>query len=190
MPASETSFFHRPTMKKILVVGITAIVLTAPAANAQRSQRSSPIELGIDGGVIFGLDAPRVTVVALPLQDFRIGFLVNDNLELEPRFNLNSIHSGGGSLTAYSFEFGALFQPAGDRVGKGFYGRPYFGVSGTRVSGGASNNNGYLGIGAGLKLPFADRRLATRMEANYTHGFSNAGTNAIGLLIGLSFFTR
>jgi hypothetical protein len=42
----------------------------------------------------------------------------------------------------------------------------------------------------GLKLPFDDRRLATRMEAAYSHTFGNGGANAIGVLIGLSFFTR
>jgi hypothetical protein len=47
-----------------------------------------------------------------------------------------------------------------------------------------------MGLGVGLKIPFSDRRLATRMEANYSHGFSNGGSNLIGLLIGLSFFTR
>jgi len=28
------------------------------------------------------------------------------------------------------------------------------------------------------------------MEANYAHGFSGGGSNLIGVLIGLSFFTR
>jgi hypothetical protein len=177
-------------MKRLVVLGVAALVITAPAAKAQRStsRGSTPIELGIDGGVIFGLDAPRVTVVSLPLQDFRIGFLVTDDLAIEPRFNLNSVHGNGASVTTYDFALGLVYQP--DRVGKGFYGRPFIGVSGASVSGGGSTNNGYLGLGLGLKLPFADRRLATRMEANYAHGFNNGGFNQIGLLIGLSFFTR
>jgi len=178
-------------MKRLLVLSVAAMVFAASAAKGQRSQRAStPIELGIDGGVIFGLDAPRVTVVALPVQSFRVGFLVTDNLALEPRFNLNSIHGGGASVTSYDFALGVVYQPAGDRVGKGFYGRPFIGVSGADVSGAGSNNSGYMGLGVGLKIPFSDRRLATRMEANYAHGFSNGGSNLIGLLIGLSFFTR
>jgi hypothetical protein len=52
------------------------------------------------------------------------------------------------------------------------------------------SHSGYAGAGFGLKLPFADRRLATRMEANDSHGFSGGGSNLIGVLIGLSFFTR
>jgi hypothetical protein len=178
-------------MKRLLAIGVVTMVFSAAAANAQRSQRAStPIELGIDGGIIFGLDAPRTTAIVLPLQDFRIGFLVTNKLALEPRFNLTSVHTGGGSVTSYTFEFGVVYQPSGDRVGNGFYGRPFIGVDGASVSGGGSNNTGYAGIGAGLKIPFSDRRLATRMEANYAHGFSNGGSNQIGLLIGLSFFTR
>lgn len=166
------------------------LVFVALPATAQRSQRSTPIELGIDGGVLFGLNTPRTTVVALPIQSFRVGFLVTDNLALEPRAAINSIHGGGASVTTYDFQLGVVYQPDGDRVGKGLYGRPFLGVSGASVSPGGSNSNGYIGLGVGLKLPFADRRLATRMEANYEHGFGGGGSNIIGVLIGLSFFTH
>ena len=179
-------------MKSLLVLTIAALSVGATSAEAQRPARqsSNPIELGIDGGVLFGLDKPSVSVVGLPTQDFRIGFIVAPRWEIEPRFNLTSIHGGGVSATDYSFAVGALYQPAGDRVGKGLYGRPFIGVSGTSVSGGGSNSNGFAGLGLGLKLPWDDRRMATRMEANYTHGFGNGGGNALGILIGLSFFTR
>ncbi len=178
-------------MKRLLVLSLATLVFAAPAAKAQRQRASTPIELGIDGGVFFGLDAPRTTVVALPVQSFRVGFLVTDNLALEPRAAINSIHGGGASVTTYDFQLGVVYQPDGDRVGKGLYGRPFIGVSGLSVSGaGGNNNNGYMGLGVGLKIPFADRRLATRMETNYEHGFGGGGSNLIGLLIGLSFFTR
>jgi hypothetical protein len=180
-----------PIMKKLLALSVATLVFAALPAKAQRSQRSTPIELGIDGGVLFGLNTPRTTVVALPIQSFRVGFLVTDNLALEPRAAINSIHGGGASVTTYDFALGVVYQPDGDRVGKGLYGRPFLGVSGISVSGAAgNNNNGYMGLGVGLKLPFADRRLATRMEVNYEHGFGGGGSNLIGVLIGLSFFTR
>jgi hypothetical protein len=178
-------------MKRLLVLSVATLAFAAPVAKAQRQRASAPIELGIDGGVLFGLDAPRNTVVALPVQSFRVGFLVTDNLALEPRVSINSIHGGGASVTTYDFQLGVVYQPDGDRVGKGLYGRPFIGVSGFTVSGaGGNNNSGYMGLGLGLKIPFVDRRLATRMEANYEHGFSGGGRNLIGLLIGLSFFTR
>jgi hypothetical protein len=178
-------------MKRLLVLSAATLAFAAPAANAQRQRTSTPIELGIDGGILFGLNTPRTTVVALPVQSFRVGFLVTDNLAFEPRASINSIHGGGASVTTYDFQLGVVYQPDGDRVGKGLYGRPFLGVSGISVSGAAGNNNsGYMGLGLGLKIPFADRRLATRMEANYEHGFGGGGNNIIGVLIGLSFFTR
>lgn len=178
--------------KRLVVLGAVALALAASSAHAQRARSGGgPVELGVDGGVTFGLDDPNTTVVQLPVQDFRLGYFVDDRLELEPRFSLNSIHGGGASLTTYSLELGVLFIPKGDRVGKGLYIRPFLGTVGISVSGGGGNNNsGYGGAGLGLKIPFADRRLATRMEANYAHGFSNGGSNQIGLTIGLSFFTR
>jgi hypothetical protein len=190
--ASSTTSNPVIKMMKGLFFSVAALTLVASSAKAQRSsgRGSTPIELGIDGGVIFGLDNPKVTVVSLPLQDFRIGFLVSPKWEIEPRFNLTSVHGGGFSATDYSFELGALYQPAGDRVGKGLYGRPFLGLTGTSASGGGSQHNGYGGFGLGVKLPFEDRRLATRMEAAYSHTFGNGGANAIGLLFGLSFFTR
>lgn len=179
-------------MKRFLVIGAVTLALTAHVAQAQRGSHrgSGQIELGIDGGISFGLDDPKVTVVALPLQDFRFGYFLNDKVEIEPRFNINSIHTDAGSVTTYEFEAGLLLQPGGDRVGKGLYLRPLVGVSGINASGADGAHTGYAGAGFGLKLPFADRRLATRMEANYTHGFSNGGSNEIGVSIGLSFFTR
>ena len=51
---------------------------------------------------------------------------------------------------------------------------------------GGNNNSGYGGAGVGIKIPFADRRLATRIEANYAHGFSNGGSHQTGLAIGLA----
>jgi hypothetical protein len=169
-----------------------ATMSIAATAQGQRSYRSgsTPIELGIDGAIIFGLDDPRVTALALPLKDFRIGFVVSDKFEIEPRFNLTSARSGGASATEYNLELGVLYQPAGDRAGKGLYGRPFVGIQGSSGTGFASDNSGIIGLGLGLKVPFSDRRLASRLEAAYAHGFSNGGDNAIAVLFGLSFFTR
>jgi hypothetical protein len=179
-------------IKRLLVLTVATLAIAATTAQGQRSYRSgsTPIELGIDGAILFGLDNPRATVLALPLQDFRIGFLVSDKFEIEPRFNLTSVHGGGVSATDYSFELGVLYQPAGDRAGKGLYGRPFIGISGSSGTGLPSDNSGVVGLGLGLKVPFSDRRLATRLEAEYAHGFSNGGANVIGVLFGLSFFTR
>ncbi|HEY3745057.1 MAG TPA: hypothetical protein VGL17_02380, partial [Gemmatimonadaceae bacterium] len=74
-------------MKRILFFSVVALCATASSAKAQRAARreSSSVELGIDGGVMFGLDEPRTSIVSLPVQDFRVGFLVSPTWEIEPR---------------------------------------------------------------------------------------------------------
>jgi hypothetical protein len=179
-------------MKKLLVLSAVALALIAPAAQAQRSSRhdSGALELGVDAGLTFGVGSSSGTLFSLPTQVFRLGYFLSDKLEFEPRFSINSISGGGNTVSTYNLEAGLLLIPDGDRVGKGLYLRPFLGVAGISVPGPGDTNSGYIGAGAGLKLPFADHRLATRLEANYEHGFGSGGSNTIGLLVGLSFFTR
>ena len=191
-PRNLTNFFPLIKMIKRLLVVAVAVALIGPAAGAQRTSRngSGQIELGIDAGLTFGVGSSSGTLFSLPTQVFRLGYFLSDKLEFEPRFSINSISGGGNTVSTYNLEAGLLLIPDGDRVGKGFYIRPFLGVAGISVPGPGDSNSGYAGVGAGLKLPFADRRLATRLEANYEHGFSGGGSNTIGLLVGLSFFTR
>jgi hypothetical protein len=179
-------------MKKLLVLGAVALVLLAPAAGAQRNSRngSGGIELGIDAGLSFGVGNSSGSLLSLPTQVFRLGYFISDKLEFEPQFGLQSSSGGGDTFTAYGLEAGLLLIPDGDRVGKGLYFRPFLGVTGISVPGPGDTSSGFIGAGAGLKLPFADHRLATRLEANYQHAFGSSGFNAINLLAGLSFFTR
>jgi hypothetical protein len=178
-------------MKTAIATCIAGLMLSAaPSLHAQQRTTSGPWELGIDAGVMFGLGDPNVTVVSVPFQTFRLGYFLTNKAEIEPRVSINSIHGGGESLTTYDFQVGLLLLPHGDRVGNGIYLRPFLGVNGVNLSGGGNNNTGYVGAGFGLKIPFADRRMATRLEANYTHGFGDSGSNVIGIGFGLSWFTR
>jgi hypothetical protein len=177
-------------MKKSFTACALVLCIVAPPLHAQRQATSGPWELGIDAGVMFGLGDQDVTVVSVPFQTFRAGYFLTNKAEIEPRVSINSIHGGGESLTTSDFKLGLLLIPQGDRVGNGIYLRPFLGVSGVDVSGAGSNNTGYAGAGFGLKIPFVDRRMAMRMEANYAHGFSDGGSNIIGVGIGLSWFTR
>ena len=184
-------------MRKILTLCGAGLMAFSSSALGQGSQtgRAGTVELGIDAGLAFGLDDPTTTVVAFPTQDFRIGIFATDWFELEPRLFLNSVHvSDAGTVTTYGATIGFLIMPAGDRGNLGVYLRPFGGVVGASASvsgsGSASDNNGLVGGGVGFKIPFADRRLATRMEVAYEHQFGDTGGNQIGLLLGLSFFTR
>jgi len=177
--------------KKIVILSALLLTILAPSADAQRSRGGSrPIEFGIDGGIIFGLADPTYTAVALPIQSFRVGFLMSDRVAIEPAIGLTSFRVSGATSTDYLFQVGLVYSPAGDRVGKGLYGRPFIGIAGQTNPGPNDDSNALMGLGVGLKIPFADRRLATRMELNYSHAFSDPSANAIGLLFGLSFFTR
>jgi hypothetical protein len=179
-------------MKSILALNALALALVASCLTAQSTGRV--VELGVDAGVSFGLDSPHTTQVNLPTQAFRFGVFLGDNAELEPRVGLNSTTSDGVTVTAYNFELGVLLAPVSNPVGTGLYVRPFGGVVGASVGGDicfadCSANSGYAGAGVGIKIPFA-RRLATRLEANYAHFFGDASANEIGLMVGLSFFTR
>ena len=173
-------------MNRLAVLGCLALALTASSASAQRASRL--VELGVDGGITFGLGDPNVTVVSLPVQAFRVGFFISDRVSIEPRVNFNSVSGGGGSVQTYVVELGALFHPGGFR-GRGLYIRPFGGIIGFN-SDPVDDTDGYLGAGVGFRFPFADRRLATRVEGNLAHQFSDGGNTSLGILFGLSFFTR
>jgi hypothetical protein len=173
--------------KNLVVLGFLALVMSASAADAQK-RVSRPMEFGIDGGISFGMDDPSVTTVSLPVQALRVGFFMNDKVSVEPRFNFNSVSGGGVSLRTYSLELGALYHFGGYTKGSGLYARPFAGIAGVGGDLG-SGSDGFMGAGVGVKLPFANRRLATRLEANYGHAFSDGGgSDGLGVLFGLSLF--
>ena len=176
-------------MNKLAVLGFLALVTTASTADAQKSS-ARPIELGLDGGISVGFDDPNVTTVSLPVQALRVGFFMNDKLSLEPRFNFNSVSGGGVSVRTYSLELGALYHLGGITKGNGLYVRPFAGIAGVGGDLG-SGSDAFMGAGVGIKVPFANRRLATRLEANLGHAFSDGGgSNGLGVLFGVSLFHR
>jgi hypothetical protein len=173
-------------IRKTLFLSL-ALAATAGVAGAQRNSRGYPIEFGIDGGIAFVFSDPTVTVLSLPAQDFRVGFILNNTWEVEPRFGLNSISSNGNHVTTYEAALGVLWHLRKNPTGKGAYLRPFLGLTGVSTDAG-SDSNGLIGIGLGAKLPFGDRRLATRLEANLASGLGDGSNAQLGLLFGLSFF--
>src|SRR5687767_6084747 len=99
--------------KRLAVLVALLLTAAAPFAEAQRSRGSRPIELGIDGGIFFGLDDPSFTVVALPIQSFRVGFHMTNKVAIEPAFQLTSVRVSGASATDYAFQVGLLYSPSG-----------------------------------------------------------------------------
>jgi hypothetical protein len=176
---------------------IAAAPLTARAQSVGR-----PFEFGIDAGAQFGLGSDDYTVITLPAQHARIGYEFSNRASFEPFGGLTYVSIGGGSTTSIDLGAGLLFYLTGNTASarttaattvSRIYLRPFAIMEYVRGSGGGkTDSNTELGFGGGLGLrqPLGSSRLATRWEVNVQHvGGSGSGTS-LGLLVGLSFFTR
>jgi hypothetical protein len=183
-------------MRRVLSFAALSLLAIAPLANAQRSNRGNmgggnpSAELGIDAGLAFTLDDPRVTQFSLPIQSIRAGFFMSPAVSIEPSLRLQTFSiSGGGSSTGYGVGLGLLYHFSPSRAANQMYVRPFIGIDGTSGSG-PSRSYFNFGGGFGVKIPVADR-FATRLEANLTHTSGEGlSQNAIGLLAGLSVYTH
>lgn len=167
-----------------MLFGIAAsVALALPASGAAQGR---PVELGIDAGGSFDLSGSNTVVIGVPVQDFRAGFFVSDAVSIEPRIALNFIDQDGSSLTAIDAQLGPVIHFSPDRSRAQGYVRPFGGLSYITDAGAVVSLGGALGV----KLPIAER-LAARVEGSFAHGFDSFYSgNAVGLTMGLSFFTR
>ena len=185
-------------MRRISSLVVLSMLALSASATAQRSRGASMAnpspEIGIDAGVTFGLGSPSLTVLSIPAQQIRLGFFVSPALSIEPTFGLQSVSGGGVSFTAYNVGAGLLYHFAPSRAASQFYVRPFVNVVGFSGDG-PSSNSAVFGVGGGLKVPLRDR-IASRFEANVQsverdNAIGAGGRDtAIGLLAGLSFYTR
>lgn len=174
-------------MKSIFTVTIASFALAA-SAGAQTSG-PDPLELGVDAGIFIGFGDNSATRIDLPVSSVRIGFPIGVRTSLEPKFGLNLV-SNGDTFTSYRAELGLLYHLGSNRYPgayhrAGMYVRPFLGLEGH--ANGDSDSDGILGIGLGYKHPIVSR-LSSRFEANVAHHFDD--NTELGLLAGLSFFTR
>jgi hypothetical protein len=164
------------------------LVLLASPARAQ----GHPVELGIDAGGTLDLSSGNTVVVGVPVQDFRAGFYVSDRVSIEPRLALNYLDDDASeALIAAAVQLGPVLHLAPERGRAQPYLRPYGGLNFLKISG-QSDTQLTVGGALGVKIPIGER-LATRIEGSFTHGFESdraGGGNALGLTLGLSFYTR
>lgn len=177
-------------MRKTLA-SFALVALGATSAAAQTSG-PDPLELGVDAGITIGLGDDARTSIDLPVSSARIGFPIGTRTSLEPKFRINILTGDGDTFTSYRAELGLLYHLGSGRYPgayhrAGMYLRPFLGVTG--YANGNSDSNGLLGIGFGFKHPIVSR-LSSRFEANLGHHFGDGDTTELGLLAGLSFFTR
>jgi hypothetical protein len=169
-----------------------ALVMTVLALPSFARAQGRPVELGIDAGVGFELSGSNTVSVGVPTQGFRAGFFVADAVSIEPRLSLNYVHPDGGeSLVALAAELGPVFHFGSEAGRAGPYLRPFGGINWLKI-GSESDAQLTAGGALGVKIPIAER-LATRLEATFTHAFESSefsGGNALGGTIGFSFFTH
>ena len=166
------------------VLVLSSVFTTAMAVNlaAQR-----PVEIGMDAAFQFLFEGGATAwTLSVPIQQARFGFMVSDQLSVEPRFSFSHVNNGV-SLTALQAGLHLLhyFQPMAAGA------RPYVTEGVTLLFldvGGASATQFQLGTGIGVLLPIVSR-LFGRLEARYDRGFSPK-VNGVAALFGLSFFTR
>ena len=174
-------------MRRVLSLAALSILALSASASAQRSSsmaNPSP-EIGIDAGIAFDLGDFGGTTIQIPAQHVRMGFFVSPALSIEPVLGLTSFSDDAGTTTLYNLGVGALYHFSNSRAASQFYVRPFINIVG--ISGeGASDSQAVFGVGGGMKLPLRDR-IAARFEANFAHADNN---DTIGLLAGLSFYTR
>jgi hypothetical protein len=185
-------------MRCTIKSGVLPLVCALTLASQASAQRA--VELGIDVGAIFGLGDESSVTFTLPASRFRAGFfLANPKWSLEPAagFSYNKVEGEDGIFT-YDLEIGALyhFRPfvvatadQKDVIARfnSVYARPFIGFTG--FTGGDSDDSEVsIGGGLGIKVPWRGD-LAWRLETNLGYGLDNEALR-IGLLAGLSFFTR
>lgn len=189
-----------------------AVLVVSTSANAQtrgatrstaRSGQSRLLEFGLDGTMAFGMGDVKQTVVGLPLNQFRVGFYMNDQLSIEPSASINysKASAGGASVSTNTIDLGvsALWHLSTDRSQNQWYVRPGIDILHTGSSdsfGGTStsdsNNQFALGAAFGLKMPLMSR-MATRLEVGLQHRMKSDPIPAqtfLGVSAGFSFFTR
>ena len=182
-------------MRRVLSFAALSLIAIASTASAQRTTRSSMAsanpspEIGVDAGLQFTLDDPKTTSFQIPIQGIRVGFYLSPEISLEPSLRLNYTSFDGGHLTTYGLGLGMLYHFSTSRAANQMYVRPFIGLDGISGDGGSDSAFSF-GAGFGVKMPIGNR-FASRWEANFSHASNDGATqNALGLLAGLSVYTR
>jgi hypothetical protein len=146
------------------------------------------IEIGLDGGLEYALDADLLTI-AVPFQRVRAAFPSGTRLAFEPSLSFTRLSTDGASLATLVIQVGALYDLAATRTTT--YARPFAGLEYADASFAESETVFDLGVGFGTRSRIADR-LSLRIEATVTGRFgASGGTDGVlGASAGLSFFTR
>ena len=188
---------------RVFTVSIALVGCVAVAPLAARAQSvGRPFEFGLDAAAQFGLGHDDYTTIVLPAQRARIGYEFSNRASFEPFASLTYQSAGGFSSTSLGLGAGLLLYLTGNSgaapasmaaTGSRIYVRPFAVMQYVRLSGdGGSDSNTEFGFGGGLGLhqPLGSSRLAARWEVNLQQVGGSDASTSLGVLVGLSFFTR
>ena len=182
----------RPPVPRTLLAGAAGLLSLVVASTAV-AQVGAPMprEFGIDAGLSVGLGDLEGTAIQIPAQNLRIGFFRSPTVSIEPFGALNYFSIGDADLTQVSVGTGLLYHFSPDRAVRQTYVRPFAQLD--FISGGDESETQFeLGAGLGMKVPWQDR-FAWRFEATLGYAIETdalPGGPTVGVLAGLSFFTR
>jgi len=182
------------TVRQLALVAAGLLVAASPALAQRTTTRTTSsassgrvIELGADAALRFGLDDPNVTQLDIPVANIRVGFFRDDTWSFEPFGSIMYIKTEGvDAFKQYTLGLGVLYHLSPSRTARQVYIRPMVALVGFSA-GPADDSDLGIGIGAGVKLPRMNGRIAWRGEANL---FSAFDQTTLGFFFGLSVFPR
>lgn len=186
-------------MKSFASFFLAGLMVSMSSIPAQAQQRV--IELGIDGGFVFtspsidGVETDSRFDIALPVQQLRVGFVVNNQFSVEPSLSFNRLGGNDFSLSVLGLQANGLYHLSPDRTRPQFYlqgGGGLQRLSASDEGESVSDTQWIAGAGAGVKVPLVDR-LAGRFAVVYQRAFESdfePDSNIIRGQVGFSFFTH
>ena len=184
---------HRSIPRNVLAGAAGLLSLTVASVALAQPAVGDPLprEFGIDGGASIGFGDLDGTAIQFPAQNFRVGFFRSPATSIEPFGALNYFSIGDADLTQITVGTGLLYHFSPDRTRSQAYVRPFAAVD--FINGGDDSETQFeVGGGLGVKVPWQDR-FAWRLEASLGYAIETGdlpGGPTLGLLAGLSFFTR
>jgi len=170
-------------MRHSVLIATAILAVALPCA----AQAQNPIEVGIDGALGTTFDSPRITSLAIPVNQLRVGFFTSPRISIEPFGSLDYGSIEDSHFTSVDFGVGALYHFGAARSAPQPYVRPFLQLDHKSTSsdfGGGGTTAFALGGGVGVKLPIANR-FAWRLEAALAHTFEQDNVRASNSLFGI-----
>jgi hypothetical protein len=188
-------------MRLKLAGSALALLSLAVAAAPVAAQLNRGLELGMDAGFFHymysysnGTGPSSSNVLAFPVSEVRLAFPSSGPFEIETAANFGYSSAAGRSQTSVSADGGLLVELSHDPKASQWFLRPALGLDHFSSGGSGTNSTSdryRISAGIGNRMPLTDR-ISARYELRYSYmpKYGNTTSNAIGLLAGISVFTR